>query len=84
MGILTPVMARYARVVALGIPYHVTHRGNRREPVFFDDEQRRDYCLWLAQYAKECGLEIWAYCLMDNHNRFQSLTPTANRQNILI
>jgi len=70
-------MARYARVVAPGIPYHVTHRGNRREPVFFDDDQRRDYCLWLAQYAKEYGLEIWAYCLMDNHIHLVAV-PKAN------
>jgi len=42
-------MARYARVVVPGIPYHVTHRGHRREPVFFSDEQRETYRRWLAQ-----------------------------------
>jgi hypothetical protein len=30
-------MARIARVVVPGLPYHhVTQRGNRREPVFFE------------------------------------------------
>ena len=29
-------MARIARVVVPDLPHHVTHRGNRREPVFFD------------------------------------------------
>lgn len=61
------IMARVARAVALGIPHHLTHRGNRRETVFFDDDQRRAYCHWLREYAGEHGLRIWAYCLMSNH-----------------
>jgi len=60
-------MARYARVVVPGIPYHVTHRGNRCEPVFFSDEQREAYRRGLAHYGTEYGLAIWAYCLMSNH-----------------
>ena len=60
-------MARLARVVAPGLPYHVTHRGNRRQPVFFETEDRRIYKDWLAQYSLLYGLEIWAYCLMTNH-----------------
>ena len=30
-----------ARVVAPGVPHHITQRGNRRGDVFFDDEDRR-------------------------------------------
>jgi hypothetical protein len=30
-------MARLARIVAPGLPHHVTARGNRREPIFFED-----------------------------------------------
>ena len=63
-------MARFARVIVPGIPYHVTHRGNRREPVFFSDDQREAYRYWLRHYAGEYGLEIWAYCLMRNHIYF--------------
>jgi putative transposase len=37
-------MARLARIVLPGIPYHVTQRGNRRERVFFEDG---DYALYL-------------------------------------
>jgi len=29
------LMARFARVVLTDLPYHVTHRGNRRDDVFF-------------------------------------------------
>ena len=36
-------MARIARFVVPGLPHHVTQRGNRRERVFFGDE---DYELY--------------------------------------
>jgi len=60
-------MARFARVLVPGFPYHVTHRGNRGDDVFFSDDDRRTYLAWLRQYAAEFALEIWAYCLMSNH-----------------
>ena len=59
----TPTMARFARVIVPGYPYHVTHRGNRRGDLFFEPEDR-DICrAWLRQHADEAGLDIWAYCL---------------------
>ncbi|MBI4757511.1 MAG: transposase, partial [Chloroflexi bacterium] len=48
-------------------PYHVTQRGNRREDIFFDDEDRQKYLEWLLEYSGKHGLKIWAYCLMTNH-----------------
>ena len=60
-------MARLARVVAAGVPHHVTQRGNRRQQVFFSE---RDYALYRALLAEGCkaaGVEVWAYCLMPNH-----------------
>lgn len=60
-------MARLARLVLPGIPHHVTQRGNRREPTFF---QEADYILYrrlIAEAAAKAGVEIWAYCLMPNH-----------------
>jgi len=60
-------MARLARIVLPGIPYHVTQRGNRRQQTFFEDS---DYALYrdlLAQAARRAGASIWSYCLMPNH-----------------
>lgn len=31
-----PRMARLARIVVPGLAHHVTQRGNRREPIFFE------------------------------------------------
>jgi putative transposase len=56
-----------ARIVVPGAAYHVTHRGNRREPVFFDEADREYYLHWLRACAEACGVEVWAYCLMPNH-----------------
>jgi len=60
-------MARIARVVAAGLPHHVTQRGNRREPVFFGAEDYQLYRRLIATAARRAGTEIWAYCLMPSH-----------------
>ncbi len=60
-------MARLARVVAPGVPHHVTQRGNRRQKTFFGDNDKRLYLELMAEWCARCGVEIWAYCLMPNH-----------------
>jgi len=60
-------MARIARVVLPGIPHHVTQRGNRRQRVFFGDEDYREYLGYLSAGCRAAGTACWAYCLMPNH-----------------
>ncbi len=60
-------MPRLARTVFAGIPHHITQRGNRREDVFFTDEDRNHYLDWLKIYCQKHGVDILAYCLMTNH-----------------
>ena len=60
-------MARLARVVAPGLPHHVTQRGNRRQQTFFCDEDYESYLQLMAQFCKAEKVEVWAYCLMPNH-----------------
>lgn len=60
-------MARIARVVVPGYPHHVTQRGNRRQPVFFTENDYRLYLKLMGEWCGKCGVEIWAYCLMPNH-----------------
>ena len=64
---LCSYMPRIARVVAVGLPHHVTQRGNNRSQVFFDDDDRRFYLWTLAQYRRKHAVDIWGYFLMDNH-----------------
>lgn len=60
-------MARIARVIASGIPHHITQRGNRRMQTFFGDDDYRAYISLLAEWCRKCSVDIWAYCLMPNH-----------------
>ena len=57
-------MPRLARNVFAGIPHHITQRRNRREDVFFSDEDRNIYLEWLSDYAQKYKVEILAYCLL--------------------
>ena len=68
-------MARLARVIVPGAPHHVTQRGNRREPIFFEDGDQEVYRDLLAEQAERHGVETWAYCLMPNHVHLV-LTPS--------
>src|SRR5271155_3023835 len=49
------------------LPHHVTQRGNRREPVFFEADYYRLYRRLVATAARRAGAAVWAYCLMPNH-----------------
>ncbi|HOW35743.1 MAG TPA: transposase [Candidatus Omnitrophota bacterium] len=60
-------MARIARVVALDTPHHVVQRGNRRQNVFLKEEDKQVYLDILKEQCRRVLLEVWAYCLMDNH-----------------
>ncbi len=60
-------MPRLPRTVFAGLPHHVTQRGNRRDDVFFSDDDRDSYLAWLQDYAGKHDVDILAYCLMGNH-----------------
>jgi putative transposase len=60
-------MPRIARVIVPGIPYHIVQRGNRRQRVFFGDEDYSFYLHLLKKHGDEAGVQFWAYCLMPNH-----------------
>jgi putative transposase len=60
-------MGRIARVIATGLPHHVTQRGNGRRTVFHSDEDRRIYLRLLRECGERYGVRWWGYCLMTNH-----------------
>jgi putative transposase len=53
-------MARFARIVVRDCLHHVTARGNRREPVFFENGDHDVYRRLLAGQAQKARVEIWA------------------------
>jgi putative transposase len=60
-------MPRIARLAVVGIPHHITHRGNHRADIFHDDADYVAYLGLLKDYAQTQNVAILAYCLMSNH-----------------
>ncbi|MFH1640971.1 MAG: transposase [Candidatus Omnitrophota bacterium] len=56
-----------ARIVVPDMPHHIVQRGNRRQDVFFKDEDRHAYLRLLSEKIQKYGVKLWAYCLMSNH-----------------
>jgi len=48
-------MARLARIVIPAVPHHVTQRGNRRQTVFFSDD---DYLAYLDLLRPVPGIQF--------------------------
>ncbi len=71
-------MPRTAGIVVSNLPYHITQRGNYRQNVFEDDEDRLSYLSWIDDYSKKYKLSIFAYCLMDNHVHFIAIPREEN------
>ncbi len=71
-------MARSIRIEFEGAFYHIMARGNRREAIFLDHEDRR---LFLRSLGEACGMTGWrvhAWVLMGNHYHLMIETPEAN------
>lgn len=63
-------MPRAARVVGVGLPHHVTQRGNYQQKVFDSEADREQYIALICKYSKDNSLSVLCYCLMDNHVHF--------------
>ncbi len=70
-------MARFARVVAVDIPHHVTQRGNARQAILDNDGDCVTYLRLLRQYARLHSLSLLGNCLMSNHVHVIALPHTA-------
>ena len=71
-------MARSIRIQSAGAYYHVMARGNRRETIFHDDDDRRFFLHTLGQACEMTGWRVHAWVLMDNHYHLFLQTPEPN------
>ena len=71
-------MARPLRLEFAGALYHVTARGDRQEPIFLDDHDRRTFLDLLGKEVMQQGWRCYAYCLMENHYHLLIETPQPN------
>jgi putative transposase len=71
-------MARKLRVQYPGAIYHVLQRGDRREAIFREDEDRRHFLATLSQACAKTGWLVPALCLLPKHFHRVLETPQAN------
>jgi len=76
-------MARPLRIEFPGAIYHVTSRGDRREPIFDDDEDRHGFLAVVGQAMERFDAVVLAYCLMDNHYHLVIHTRRANLSRLM-
>jgi len=60
-------MARQPRLTLPGHPHHLLVRGNNRQSIFVDDDDRRRLLAQLGDSLREHGVALHAYVLMPNH-----------------
>jgi REP element-mobilizing transposase RayT len=71
-------VARKLRLQYPGAVYHLMSRGDHREPVFLEDDDRRKFLSTLAEACAKTDWQVHAYCLMNNHFHLVVETPKAN------
>jgi len=71
-------MSRPLRIEWPGALYHVTSRGDRREPIVEDDVDRRAWIDVLVQTCDRFNWRVHAWCLMTNHYHVLLETPEGN------
>jgi REP element-mobilizing transposase RayT len=60
-------VARALRLEYAGALYHITSRGDRREDIYDDDEDRKIFLKQLSEVCNQFNWQCHAYCLMTNH-----------------
>lgn len=71
-------MPRSIRIEHPGAFYHVMARGNRREEIYRDEEDRRFFLKALGEACGMTGWRVHAWVLMSNHYHLLIETPEAN------
>ncbi len=71
-------MPRPLRIEYGGAIYHVINRGDRREAIYRDDEDRATFLHTLGEACGKTGWQVHAWCLMGNHFHLVLETPQAN------
>jgi putative transposase len=71
-------MVRPIRIEYPGAVYHVICRGNNRQAIFRDDQDRKRYLEKLSLYCQEKSVDLLCYCLLSNHLHLLVGTPDGN------
>lgn len=76
-------MSRPLRIEYEGAWYHVMNRGANRCKIFLDYECYQIFLTLFAEITDIFGIEIHAYCLMENHYHLLLHTPRGNLSRVM-
>ena len=76
-------MARQWRLETKGGVYHVLSRGNNRQDIFKDDNDRRLFMQILGLASLRFSIETYGFVLMSNHYHLLLTTNDANLSQFL-
>lgn len=71
-------MSRPLRISFDNAVYHITARGNRRDKIFYSNDDKRIFLQKMDQTSLKYSFICYAYCLMDNHYHLFIKTPSGN------
>ena len=71
-------MVRTIRVKYPYAIYHVISRGIRRDNIYREDDDKEKFLEKLKQTKEKYNIEVFCYCLMDNHYHLLIRTPLGN------
>ena len=71
-------MARPWRIEFEGALYHVLSRGNGREDIYYDDQDRHQFLKTVGEMSERFEIDVYAYALMGNHYHLLLKTNRSN------
>ncbi len=71
-------MSRPLRIEFSDAFYHVMNRGRGYQDIFQNEEDFELFILTIKEACAQFGIELHAYCLMNNHYHLLVKTPFAN------
>jgi REP element-mobilizing transposase RayT len=71
-------MARPLRIEFPGALYHVCSRGNARQAIYLDDDDRVKWLMLLGEVCRRFNWVCYSYCQMTNHYHLMIETPDGN------
>gem|GEM_PF-525307 len=69
------LMGRPLRIDYDGAYHHITNRGIRRQPIFYEPEDRYDLYELIGRAHERFGIVVHSFCLMTNHIHLIVETP---------
>lgn len=76
-------MSRPLRIEYPGAVYHVMNRGGARQKTFLYKEDYESFLNTLSETHELWGIEVLAYCLMNNHYHLCLRTPEGNLSRVM-